>query len=751
LFKPSILWLVSVLLWQGCAMTHAAAAQTDRPTIGLALSGGGARGFAHIGALKALEELQVPIDYIAGTSIGGIVGGLYASGLSSDELAHAVLEDINWQSIFNRRSREHLSFREKQNQRRFIQLEIGLDKNKRLALPASVVGGHNLLLALKRLSRNIQLDDFTQLPIPFKTVATDLNTARPYILERGELALAMRASMSVPFAFAPVEIDGRVLVDGGLLGNVPADLVKAMGADIVIAIDIGTPLTYLESSSSFLEIGEQSAFAALLENTRIALQQADIIIAPELVHSTTAFDKGKELIAQGYDAVYEKQMLLKLLALSKPAYSAYRTQIAKQRKQLPTFETVKPAFIEFIGQQRTSLKVLQGKVEALVARPLDVRQLEQATQRLMSLNSFEQVTYQLVENNAGETGVRFRVREKPWGPDYFRVGLNVTSSFDDKTEFSLLARHERLDMNALGAEWVNELEFGTGYLLHSEFYQPLDYRKWFFVSPYLRIENRIENLVNAQQVLAEYEFDIFQLGVTAGINFSNVAVLSGSLLQEKNKGELRVGDESSLSLLPSFDYEDRHAVLHFGYDDLDDSIFARRGLALEMTTTFYDDALDSRFVDDNYQEVEFYSRLHIPIHRRATLVADMRVASLLNSESGVIGGFSVGGLNGLAGFSENDVATIGTDAFLIRIGGLFNPPGLARLKLADLRLLNLLHAGNTWTDTVANDADIDLQDLKYGGLTALVWDSGFGTAQFAIGYTEGGDMRYFLSLGNFLR
>jgi NTE family protein len=452
-----------------------------RQKIGLALSGGGARGITHIGVLKALEELRVPIDYIAGTSMGSIVGGLYASGLSTEQLDKAV-NTIDWENIFNFEiNRDQLSYREKQNQRRFFNFEFGFTQ-KGLAIPSGFIGGEKMFLELKRLTKGINTD-FSTLPIPFNAVATDLNTAKPYILEKGDLALALRASMAVPFIFAPVEIDDHVLVDGNILNNLPVDVVKEMGADIIIAINISTPLEEIRSESSLLDVARQALDVALIQNTRRILQEANIVVTPDLEgFMTTDFTKGSAMIEKGYEAIMKKAMLFKGLAINASDYTAYRNAIMQEKPE--PLDTVTPEFVHFTSNERTAKESLQDKLHYLVGRNLVIDDIEYAIHDLMALNDFEQITYDIVRDKQNKEGLLFNIQEKPWGPHYFRLGLNATTSFDDKAEFSILVRHERLNIGSLGAEWINETKLGTSYEFFTEFYQPLDHRRRFFVAPY---------------------------------------------------------------------------------------------------------------------------------------------------------------------------------------------------------------------------------------------------------------------------
>jgi NTE family protein len=733
---PVIILLVGInLLPIGLAAENSA--PSTRPQIGVALSGGGARGFAHIGVLEALEDLNIPIDYIAGTSMGSIIGGLYASGLTTQELRRAVEHEIDWNRALNYTDdRDLLSYREKQTQRRLFQLELGID-NKGLTASAGFINGQELFMELKRLTRNINIDDFAKLPIPFKTVATDLNTAEPYLLAKGDLALALRASMAVPFAFAPVEIDGHLLADGGIVNNIPVDIVRKMGADIVIAIDISAPLETIESTSSFLTVTKQSLNVSLIQNALRSLKKADIVITPEVKEfGVTDFYKGPGLMANGYEAIMEKVALLKTLALSTEEYAQYTA--AKRAKIPDTPATIKPDFIELTGNERTHPALLQGKLEGLKNRELRFEDIKHATKDLMTLKEFEQVTYQVTPNSQGKSDLVFNITEKPWGPDYFRLGLNLSTSFDDKTDFLVLLRHEKLNVNRLGAEWVNEVEFGTGFSLFSEFYQPLDYQRHFFVAPYAKVEHRFVDVFEQQQSVAEYDLKGSQIGLDLGINLGNRAMFRSGIVYDQANTSLRLGKIVAEST--NGDTQENSLTFQFGYDSLDARVFAKSGMRIDLDGRIYYTGIGSDF---NYQKAKLYTRQHFPVHRRATLVSELTIATVFNSDPPEYEGFSVGGFDLLAGYPNRNIG--GNHALLFRLGGLFNPPGIPKLGSIDARLIGLLHVGNAWDDY----SDIRLADLHYGGLAGVVWETQFGSILVGVGYTDGGSLRYNLSLGHF--
>ena len=696
----------------------------SRPKIGIALSGGGARGIAHVGVLKALEELRVPIDYIAGTSMGSIVGGLYASGLSPDALRRA-LDDTDWESIFNlKNERNQYSYREKQNQRRLFQMEIGLDKNYSVSASAGLVGGQNLFLALKRLTKGIHTDDFSNLPIPFKAVAVDINTAKSHLLEKGDLALALRASMAVPFAFAPVKIDGHLLVDGGILNNLPVDVVRAMGADIVIAVNISTPLEEIESNSSFLTVALQSLDAALIQNTRSALDNADIIITPKLKkYGFTDFEQGSEMVTKGYEAVTKKAYLFKGISLTPKDYARYRANV--EAKKVATSTSITPKFIKFTGNKRTSTGVLRGRLNDLIGHKLKIADIEAETKRLMSLNDFENITYQIIENEQGQKGLLFNVREKRWGPSYFRFGLNASTTFNDKLEFSILLHHERLNMTRFGAEWVTELEINSGYRLFSEFYRPLDYRREYFVAPYAEFQRLFMDVFENKQGIGEYDLKIFNVGFDFGYNFGNVAELRAGFAHNRIAADLRIGNSD---LLPVGNTYENLLKIRFGYDTLDENVFPRQGTKINLTSEFY----------SNYQKMMFSIRRVFPINHQFTLTTNADIFSFIDADTRNYEYFSLGGINYLAGYPEGDIN--GKQALFLQMGGIFYP---AKKTPLSMKWLGLLHFGNAWD----NNEEIRINDLLFGGLGGVAWNTPMGSLFLGAGYTKGGALNYYLSLG----
>src|SRR5262245_16112951 len=296
----------------------------QRAKIGLALSGGGARGFAHIGVLQWFEEHRIPVDYIAGTSMGGLVGGMYAAGMSPEDM-RKVVGKLDWDAILRGSpSFQQLSYRRKED-RLYIPGPITLGLRRGVNLPAGINAGMEIGLVFDQLTLPYDnVESFDNLPIPFRCVATDLVAAEEVILKDGSLARALRATMSIPGMFTPVEIDGKILADGGILNNLPTDVVKQMGADFVIAVDIGTPLGDKESLSSLFGVLKQTSGVATAVNTRRNLQLADLIISPELAkHTMLDFKANAEIADLGYKGAEEQALLLQKFSLSESEWQQY--------------------------------------------------------------------------------------------------------------------------------------------------------------------------------------------------------------------------------------------------------------------------------------------------------------------------------------------------------------------------------------------------------------------------------------------
>ena len=736
-------WPCAVLLLAlaGSALSqeppHAPALDSpDGPTIGVALSGGGARGLAHIGVLKALEELRIPIHAIAGTSIGAMAGALYASGMKPAQMEQLV-GAIPWRDVLSDEvAWRDRRFQEKQEQRQyFLGLELGLAGEGRRAR-SGVIAGHQLELFLRRLTEEVGTLRFEALSIPFRAVATDMNAAESYVMAQGNLARALRASMAVPVLFEPVNIDGHLLVDGGILNNLPVDVAREMGAEVVIAVDISSPLGEVRTASSLFEVAYQSVDTALIQNTLRSLATADLVVAPDLGELSSAdFEASAELIRRGYEATMARRRFLETLSVSPEQYASW------QAATTPEIQTPAPTidFVRFVGNERTAEARLAATTRDLVGQRATYDNIEPYVNRIYAMQSFLTVGYDIETDEAGGEGVVFRLIEKSWGPHYLKFGFAIASDIDVDTDFSLFIGHRMRNVNALGGEWLNDIQVGSGFGWRSELYQPLDYHERRFIAPYLRAEQRKQRVFDDPSDDQLAEFDIFSaaLGLDVGLNFEHSRLRAG-LWRGLERSNLEIGADDAP--FPDYDVQEGAVRLEWQHDSLNDRLFANRGAFAQGTLNLYREALGS---EADHEQLDLRGYVRVPFGRASALHLE-GLARLLEAgdeplpESAFV---TLGGLDDLAGFPTGSL--IGTRAMLFRAGVISGITPWELPVIGAPRIIALAHGGHVWQE----DESVDLHDLQYGASAGLAVDL-LGAILFAgTGYTEGGDMRYYVRIG----
>jgi NTE family protein len=569
-------FLFRLLVWALIAIpVHAAAADAARPRVGLVLSGGGARGAAHIGVLKVLEAERIPIDAVAGTSMGAVVGGLYASGLTATEI-DAALQSVNWREAFSDRPpRDELSFRRKEEDRKFLlRLPIGV-RGGEFRLPRGLIPGQQLNEALRSLTIPVAtVKDFDALPTPFRAVATDLVSGERVVLASGDLTTAMRASLSLPGVFVPVETDGRLLVDGGLTDNVPVDVARAMGVDVLIVVDVGFPLQARNRLTSAPSITNQMLAILIRRNSEAqvaTLGASDVLIDPQLGDASSFdFSRFGATIALGEDAVRSVAPRLAALALPESQYEQYVARRATGRgAPLPMIATVRAA---------PDSERYEAPIDALfggfAGKPLDPPAVAARVTELYGEGNLEMLDYRVVANDDGADGLLITARRNSWGPNYVRFGLSLGDDFEGNSSFNAAARVVLADINSLGAEWTWDLQIGETPVLATEFYQPLSFLHPWFVSPQVRLQARNVPLFDsAGQRVATYRVRSNLYGADIGYDFGNIAQLRVGYRWQDGTSTVQVGDP----LLPSDDFDVRQFVAGFAYDTLDSIGFPRGG------------------------------------------------------------------------------------------------------------------------------------------------------------------------------
>jgi NTE family protein len=566
------------------------------PRIGLALSGGGARGLAHVGVLKVLEELRVPVHCVTGTSMGAIVGGAYAAGSTAAELEEFVRK-ADWDDVFrDSPPRAEISTRRKiDDYKTLFAPEYGITPGS-LFLPKGLIAGVSIEGFFRQLTQQVvEVGDFDRLPIPFRAVAADIETGEAVVLARGSLSRAMRASMSVPGAIAPVEIDGRLLVDGGIANNLPIDEARKLCGDAIIAVNISTPALKRNEISSALTVGTQ--LINFLGKTNVERQLAslgprDVLIAPELGDiSAGSFNRAGDAVRVGEDAARALAQALGRYSLPAAEYEALRRRQVAARKAVGAVDEIR-----FEGLQRTSPDVLRALLETRPGEPLTEEKVGADLRRIYGRGDFESVDYQ-IRQESGRRIMVIQPREKEWGPDYFRFGLGLATDFQGENTFNLLAQYRRTWLNRLGGEWLTEIQVGRQTFFATEFMQPVEERGRWFVAPYARIGNELRYVFSGDDRVGEYQTKETRLGVDGGSYLGTW-------------GEARLGlawrrvdarTETGLAILPDVDETTAGLRALLYVDQLDNAWFARSGHRLVATAYAADEGLGS---DHSYQRLD---------------------------------------------------------------------------------------------------------------------------------------------------
>lgn len=713
--------LKRLILLFACLYGFSLSAAEPRPKVGLVLSGGGARGIAHVGVIKALHEKNIPIDYIAGTSMGAIVGGLYAIGMSPDDLEWAV-KSVDWDKALNPGSPRVLkNYRQKQEEKDyFTELEIGISKTGAKS-SVGLVGDHRVMLELQRLVGNFNVQDFDDFPVPFRAVATDLNAGVPYVMDHGDLAMAMRASMAVPLVFGPVRHQDRYLVDGGILNNLPVDVARAMGADIIIAVNISSPLGQVDDKSSVLSVTYQSIDVALVQNTKESEKLADIVIKPALKNiQPNMFNQADAMINDGYLATFAKSELLASLAMSDYDYKTH----LETRNFLPREIPSRIQFVNFEGNNRTSTERLQEHALVIMDKDFQAGLVQDFVDQVVASEpDIQNITYKVVENES-QRGILFRVQEKRWGPDYLRFGLKVADDFDSNTRISLLVRHQRFNINSKGGHWTNDLSIGSVLSWESELYQPLDFGNEYFATFNIEAIKDTKRLYEGLDAIGEYDHKRYGVGLNVGYN-------------PTRNSELRAGlwfkDESVTPVINDLSFQTAvddtvGLKINYGIDTLGKTIAARQGYDLQTEIGVFDRVQYVSF--DGFQRFPFYdgSAAHLRFKFDFTdLVGDNEYFK------------AYGGVDDFAGYPTHSL--LGLNMFLMEVGWFTDLDQIVLPVLGAPDLTVKAHWGNVW------QRHINVDDMIYGLSAGISFDIQNNVLYLGSGYSRDGDLRFYLRLG----
>ena len=708
-----------------------AQADAERLKIGLALSGGGARGGAHVGVLKALEDMDIPIDFIAGTSMGAIVGGFYAAGYSADEIEQIMLE-MDWKAAFtDQPSRRNQTMRKKElDSEFFIPYRMGFNKGS-IQLPLGVVEGqhldqifHRILLAVRDTS------DFDHLPIPFRAVATDLVTGREVVLSAGSLPDALRASMSVPGVFAPVRLDGRLLVDGGMANNLPVSVVREMGADIVIAVDISSPLLEEEQLKSVLSVTEQLSNFLTRSNTERQIEllgPADILLVPDLKGFSSADFQSADKVAEiGFQTAMSERNSLSSLSVPTQRVSEHSSLIDHAQREYIV------QFIDINNRSVLNDEIIRSRLDLVLGQALDIDGLEKSVDRIYSLDVFESVTYNLVSNENGESGVQINAVPRQWGPNYLQFGLEFSNDFSGSSDFKLGAAYTRNALNSLGGELRIAAAIGREDELSVNFYQPINKRARWFVESELFARRQRFNVWEEEVQIAT--LDIAGAGADFGIgrNFGTTDLL-------RLDYEYFRGDADLITGTLDFPLDDEvdlgELKLEYRHDSLDSLWFPSQGTFHRLGYRYAAESLGAAF---DYQQAQAGGSLVFSSGKNSFLF-NYEAGYSFDDEAPIERWFELGGFGRLSGLVPDQLSG--------RQLGLFSLAYHRRLN--DIEILPAyagitLETGNVWQYA----DDISFSDLRKSGSIFVGANTPIGPVYLAWGYSDNGDSTVYFYLGN---
>ena len=653
------------------ALNQSPAAPTrPRPKIGVALEGGGALGLAHIGVLQWFEEHHIPVDYVAGTSMGGLVGGLYATGKSPRQLEEIVSQQ-QWDIIIGGQTPyEDLSYRRKEDARDYPTfLQLGLKKG--LSLPAALNAGHQIGLLIDR--ETLPYDDlksFDDLPIPYRCVATDLVSGKEVVFKDGSLPQAMRASMSIPGVFKPVRIGDQVLVDGGLVGNLPTDVVREMGADIVIAVHLEIAPAKADEIQSFFSVLGRSVDVIVRENELRGLSAADLVVKIDLHdYSSMDYAKSQTIIAKGLAATQEKQRVLEPFALNDADWQQYLTARDSRRR----ISSAVPQFVRVVGTNPSAVKHLEDFLHPLLGKPIDVKSLDGLLTRLTGIGKFDSVGYTEIQES-GQTGLLINVSEKNYAPPTLQVAAEVDGSEPLDVTYTLATRLTLMDVAGYRSEWRTDVLFGNTYGLSSELYKPLTSTSKWFIAPHGSASSTEFKLYRRADPQVIYRLGTADIGADLGYAFDRFAEIRLGYEVGDLDARVRLG----LAAFPSVAGRIGNLKGHFLVDHADDPVIPRRGYTAETTFKWFDTFPGAQAA---FPALEGQVQYFQPVTQPASVFISVSGGSTFGTrDTGSFPQFFLGGPQRLSAYGVNEL--YGDQYFLFRAGYLHDlftlPPFLGK-------------------------------------------------------------------------
>src|SRR5271170_6922368 len=635
-----------------------------RPTLGLVLEGGGALGLAHIGVITWLEEHRIPVSYVAGTSMGGLVGGVYATGRSPAEVRELV-ESINWNDVLRGQVPfKNLDFRRKQDSVVYPgSIEFGLKKG--IQFPEGFNSGQEVQFILDRVALPYStIDDFNQLPIPFACVATDLVSGKKYVFSNGNFATALRSTMSLPGFFSPVRVDGHVFADGGLLDNLPVDVAKQMGADLTVAVYLETqPMASTENLSSLGVLGK-SISVMIAANEVQSMEAADVLVSVPLAKfDTMDYAQSNDLIKAGYDAAQSKAAVLSRFSVDDATWQQYLAERTARRRQTPV-----PQFVEVAGVDGQSAKAIEKDFQPVVNKPVDTQEIQKTILDIQGDGRYSSLDYTMVDKD-GAPGLLVTAEEKPYAPPIVRPQITLDGSQYNNVLFSLGARITFMNVGGYGNELRNDVIVGSEYGIRTEYYHPLRVGSNWFVAPRgLADSNEFNAYTNSGSLASIYRVKEAGGGVDLGYIIGRSSQIRVGYETEYVRYTLQVGENTEPTV------SGREGFARFQYQLLhtDDPVIPTTGQIADFRTQWFDSypSPSSLLTIAGFPLTQGKFSQFVPMTDRTTLTFAGGGGTVYGTCNACIGlpVFSLGGPTSFAAYGTNEILT--NEYFIGQIGGL---------------------------------------------------------------------------------
>ncbi len=705
--------------------------ESKRQSVGLVLQGGGALGLAHVGVITWMEEHHIPIDYIAGTSMGGLVGGVYATGHNAVEMRQ-IVNGINWDEVMAGQTPfDDLAFRRKEDARQYPNnLEFGIRKG--IQFPEGFNSGQQVSLVLDKVAAPYsEIKSFNDLPTPFACVATDLVTEKPKVFRNGSLSLALRSTMSLPGIFTPVRTKDAVYADGGLLNNIPVNVAKEMGADLTVAIHLAeAPMLPNANLSTFSVLG-QSLSVMISANELQNMESADILVSvPVQKWGALSFDDANAIIKAGYDAAAAKSKVLLTLAVDDATWKQYMADRASRRRTDPI-----PMFIAVNGVNADLSRRVQEQMADLVGKPLDYDQLDQAIMHLKGFGRFSVLSYSFEERN-GQQGLLINTEENTYGPPIVRPLILIDGSSLKNVTLDLGARITFLDFGGFRSEWRTDFVLFSDYGLNSEYYHPFTPQTHWFVAPRILADNNPLYLYNNNTLFSIYRRTTLGGGADVGYQFGTT-------------GELRVGYEGgwqnfarqigNASELANFSGGYGASRVQYRLDRLDDPVIPRAGQSFTGDFYWYNASPEA---PKPYPVLEGTGQVFFKLNEPSSVFLSGSAGTTFDHETG-LPQFSLGGSRELVSYGTNELLM--DKYFLFQVGYIRQLAKLPPLLGSGIYALGLYEAAQVYgaPHTMLNTASGFPTDAAAG----IVVNTIFGPVEAAYAYGDTGHHKFFFRVG----